>query len=108
MLVGLVGAAGLGITKSLRKEPFEGRGDGLLTIAMIAFDVQVTMGLVLWIAGRVPPRVDHPWIMLVAVLVGHAALLVARRRPPERGYTYAGFGMLLALLLVVGGIPWGG
>ncbi len=108
VLVGLVGAAGLGLTKHFQRHRFEGRGDGILTMAMIAFDIQVTMGLVLWIAGRMPPRVDHPWIMLVAVLVGHAALVFARRTAPERGYAYAGFGLLLALLLVAGGIPWGG
>lgn len=107
VLVALVGAAGLGITKFLQKQTFEGRGDSLFSVAMILFDIQVTIGLVLWIAGRVAPRVDHPWIMIVAVLVGHAALILARRRP-ERGYAIAGFGFLLSLLLVAGGIPWGG
>lgn len=106
VLVGLVGVAGLGITRFLQKQRFEGSGDGLMTVAMIAFDIQVTIGLILWFAGRMPPRVDHPWIMIVAVLVGHAALVLARRRPPEQGYGFAGFGLLLALVLVAGAIPW--
>ena len=107
VLVGLVGAAVLAVVKAARKAPFEGRGDAVFSIAMIAFDIQVTIGLILWIAGRIPPRVDHPWIMLVAVAVGHAGLILARRRP-ERGYVFASGGFALALLLVFGGIPWGG
>lgn len=107
VLVGMAAAAALGIVKALQKQTFVGRGDGLFATAMILFDIQVTIGFILWIAGRVPPRVDHPWIMLVAVVVGHAALILARRRP-DRGYAFAGFGLLLSLLLVAGGIPWGG
>lgn len=103
----LVGAAGWGIVSFVQKRSFEGRGDAVYAIAMTFFDIQVTIGLILWIAGRMPPRVDHPWIMLVAVLVGHAALILGRRRPAQ-GHAYAGFGLLLALLLVAGGIPWGG
>lgn len=107
VLGALLGAAGWGIVSFVRKRPFEGRGDAVYAVAMTLFDIQVTIGLILWIAGRMPPRVDHPWIMLVAVLVGHLGLILARRRPAQ-GHAYAGFGLVLALLLVAGGIPWAG
>lgn len=107
VLAGLVGAAAWGIAAAARSRVFEGRGDPVYAVAMTLFDIQVTIGLILWVAGRQPPRVDHTWIMLAAVLVGHAALVLARRRP-ERGHAYAAGGLVLALVLVAGGIPWGG
>lgn len=107
VLVAMVGTAVWGVTQAMRSASFDAGADRPFSLALILFDIQVALGLVLWIAGRMPPRVDHPWIMLVAVLVGHAALVMARRTSEDKGYRVAGLGFVVSLLLVAGGIPWG-
>lgn len=105
VLAALVAGAGLALVRWRQKAEWTPDKAKTIAMAMIAYDVQVLVGLILWIGGETP-RADHPYIMLVAVAVGHIAIARARKTEGERGYLVAGLGLVLVLLLTLAGIPW--
>lgn len=106
VLVALVAGAGFAILRWRQKAEWTPEKAKTIAMTMIAYDVQVLIGLILWIGGRTP-RADHPYIMLLALAVGHIAIARARKTEGERGYFVAGFGLVLVLVLTLAGIPWG-
>lgn len=93
---------------------------------LIALDVQVVLGLLLYFflsrftqaaladmggAMRSPElrfwAVEHALVMAVAAIVGHVGLFIAKRTAREGRASGAGtICLVVALLLVVVGIPW--
>ncbi|HYU20832.1 MAG TPA: hypothetical protein VEQ11_19265 [Chloroflexota bacterium] len=106
-VVGLVGSFGgwLGVLPPLAAAR---RAAAVYTIAL---DIQVLLGLVLWVGKGwygVPGfyRLEHPTIMLLALVVAHAGQIVARRAAqPTAAARSVAFGTAVSLVLVVIGIP---
>lgn len=106
-VVALVGALA-GWLGALPPIPAARRAASLYAIAL---DVQVLLGLLLWI-GRgwyATPgyfRFEHPTIMLLALVVAHGGQMAARRaKAPTAAARAVALGTLASLVLVVVGIP---
>ena len=108
VLLALLAAAVLGIYRYRTRVEFE---PSLFQIAVMTVDIQVAIGIVIWIfddgwSETFFFKVLHPAFMLIALAVAHMGLVLAKRRNDERSYLLAGGSSLLALLLIVMGIPW--
>lgn len=106
VLVVLVAAAAVALLRWRQKAAFSAQQARPFAMAMVFYDIQVLLGLILWIGGETP-RADHPYIMLLALAVGHIGLARARKSEGERAYFTVGLGLTLTLLLTLAGIPWG-
>lgn len=97
--------------KWYQRDAWENPDRRLPLFATIAIDIEVLIGIVLWIGqGRWSgdpffTSILHPIIMLAALAVAHAAMSRSRaQRGPDR-HRIVGLGLLLALILMVLGIP---
>jgi heme A synthase len=85
------------------------RRSGLVYI--IALDVQVLLGIVLWLGkgglGLQPPfRLEHPLTMILAAVVAHVGQVMARRaKTPKAAARAVTIAVAVSLVLVVLGIP---
>jgi hypothetical protein len=112
VLVALAGAAIYGVVRALRRDPWSSGAARPFALAAVALDIQVLIGIVLWVVSRgweANPfvAVIHPVVMLLAVGVAHVAVRRARTNgtsPPA--YWIGGLGTLGSLALVVAAIPW--
>lgn len=85
---------------------------GPFSFTMILVDLQVTLGLIVYVVGKFWESSDapllayvHPIVMLVALGVGHAMLGRARREQMVAdAYARAGSGLLAATVLILIGI----
>ncbi len=105
VLVVLIAAPVMALLRWRQKAEWSGEKAKPFAMAMVLYDIQVLIGIILWIVGG-SPRADHPYIMLVALVVGHVAIGRARKTEGERGYLIAGAGLAITLLLTLAGIPW--
>ena len=108
VLLALLAAAVFGVYRYRARVEFE---PSLFQIAVMTVDIQVAIGIVIWIfddgwSETFFFKVLHPAFMLLALAVAHMGLVVAKRRNDERSYLLVGGSSLLALLLIVMGIPW--
>ena len=106
VLIVLVGAVVMALLRWRQKAEWSPATAKPFAMAMVAYDIQVLIGIILWIVGETP-RADHPYIMLVALVVGHIGIARARKTEGERGYFVAGMALAITLLLTLAGIPWG-
>lgn len=84
---------------------------GPFQIGLMAVDIQVAIGIVIWIfddgwSETFFFKYLHPAFMLAALAIAHLGLIMARRRNETRSYLFIGGTYLLSLLLIVGAIPW--
>ena len=85
------------------------RRAGVLYI--IALDVQVLIGIVLWLGKggmALPPpfRLEHPLTMILAAVAAHVGQVLARRaRTPQAAARSVAIAVIVSLILVVVGIP---
>ncbi len=106
----LVLLAALGAIVSLAYALSLGRVDRSARVLPIAFtallDLQVLLGIGLVIGGVFPDKaVGHLVMMVLALVVTHGASVMARRAGTERREMVIRLlGIVLALLLIVGGI----
>lgn len=80
-------------------------------VAAIIVDVQVTLGIILYIFNQGWElgffiAVIHPVLMLAAVAVLHITVKRARTQGGPPAHSTAAIGLLITLVLVVGAIPW--
>ena len=105
----VVGAgAVVGLLRYRRRAAWE---PGLFQLGVMSVDIQVAIGIVIWIVDDAWSetfffRILHPAFMLAALAVAHTGLALAKRRNDERSSLLAGGSSLVALLLIVMGIPW--
>jgi uncharacterized membrane protein len=87
--------------------------DKVFKISAILFDIQVTLGFVVYVVEQTWSSDDnfiarvHPLLMLIALGVLHMALSRARKQASSASYMTLLVGSLASLALVIGGIPWG-
>ena len=108
VLAAVSAAAVFGIYRYWARADFE---TGIYQLAAMTVDIQVTIGIVIWIVDDGWSetfffKVLHPAFMLAALAVAHVGLALAKRRNDARSNLLAGSASLVALLLIVMGIPW--
>ena len=112
VLAGLVG--GLVVAFAASRRPGEAFANPVFSGIAIVVDVQVTLGIILWIFNEGWNEnffiaVIHPVAMLVALGLLHIAIARGRkaaRTDHAQGNRIVGVGMLVALVLIVAAIPW--
>jgi hypothetical protein len=106
-VIGLVGALGAWLGSLPPRET--ARRAGLIYV--IALDVQLLIGIVLWIgkgAMALPPpyRLEHPLTMILAAVAAHAGQVLARRsKTPKGAARTVAIAVAVSLVLVILGIP---
>lgn len=112
VLAALLGGIVIGFGAGRR--PGEAFANPIYSAVAMIVDIQVTLGLILWIFNRgwdegVFIGYIHPVVMLLALGVAHVAIARGRRRAASdhaAGNRIVAFGLLLALVLVVSAVPW--
>lgn len=106
LVVAVLGWLGQGVSEKTARQ-------GMLLYAL-TLDVQVLLGIVIWLleqrwaGGERFFRFEHPLIMLIALAVVHIAAARARRASgPLAAARTRAVGVVLSLVLVLLGIPWG-
>ena len=108
VLLALVGGAGIGFVRNSRGEPWQ---EGFFSLAVIVVDVQVLLGIIIWIfdsgweAGFFF-AVLHPLLMLGALAIAHIGLVRARKLNESRSNLIIAWSFLASLVLVVVAVPW--
>jgi hypothetical protein len=128
VLLALVVALARAVAGWRAKRPFAARDEAAGRVLVAAVDVQVLLGLVLYVflspissAGFRDPgaalwqatlrffTIEHPFAMVLALVVLHAGNVRAKQlgADPQRHRTVA-IAAALALVLIAGSIPWPG
>ena len=92
---------------ALRTErPTTSRDRVLMAVFTGLLDLQLLLGVGMIVAGILyPALIGHIAMMLLAVVVAHAASVLARKAPdPRRAHAMRLAGVLGALVLILGGI----
>ncbi len=110
VLLGLIVAVGYGFSRPSDAAPLRKDTARTFTIALIMLDIQVLIGILLWIVDRgwdldVFRAWIHPVGMLIALGVGHAVVGRATRSGGTGAYRTAALGILATLVIVAATIP---
>lgn len=105
LLAGLLALA-YSLTAAFRNDDWDRPGRTFFSIFVGVMDLQVLLGVILiFVRAFYPALWGHLTMMIVAAVIGHVALALNKRRPPERqSHWLAVAGTALPLFLVVGGI----
>ena len=108
VLIALLAGAAIGLYRYRTQRSWE---PSLFQLGAMTVDIQVTIGIVIWIVDdgwseTFFYKILHPAFMLAALAIAHVGLALARRRDDVRSNLLAGGSFLVALVLVVMGIPW--
>lgn len=115
-----------GVVGYLQKAPYGGSDRGLSIASVIAVDLQLTLGVVLYAlspfvrTALADPGaamkdshlrllfVEHPFTMVLGVVLVHVGHAMAKRaeRPDPSRHRIAALMTLLGLLLILSRIPW--
>lgn len=89
----------------IARRPYARPGRIVMAVFVGLLDLQVLIGLVLFLGGRRPPGIHgHLTWMLLAAIVLHVASALARRRPEPARHVLPLAGSLLASSLIAAGI----
>ena len=110
VLAVLLGVGILGVTRAAQGTPWSGASERPFSLATIIFDLQLALGIVLWIGNKGWDqdffiKVIHPVGMLLAAGVAHMALVRARKIDGPSSYRIAGAGLIIALVIVASVVP---
>ena len=110
VLVALVVALVYGFSRPLGSAPLDKSTARPFTLGLIMLDVQVLIGILVWIAGRgweleAFRAWIHPAGMLIALGVGHGLVGRATKSGEAGGYRAAALGILVTLVIVAATIP---
>ncbi len=107
-VIGLVGAIAGWLGSMPPRET--ARRAGLIYI--IALDVQLLIGIVIWLGrggfGALPQpfRLEHPLVMILAAVAAHVGQVMARRaKTPKAAARAVAIAIAVSLVLVLVGIP---
>lgn len=108
VLVALLGGALLGFYRYRIGAAWDDRP---FQIGVMTVDIQVAIGIVIWLfddgwSETFFFKILHPAFMLAALAIAHLGLIMARRRDESRSYLFVSGTFVLALLLIIGAIPW--
>lgn len=108
VLIALIGTVVVGF---MRTSSASSPTDRWLQWVAILFDIQVTIGIILYFANQGWDEggfiaVFHPLAMLAAIAVFHIGLSRGRSREGGAGWRTVALMTLLSIVLVIAGIPW--
>jgi len=105
LLVGLVALAYFAYSVATKKGD-EKLGRILGSVFVGTLDLQVLLGILMVVLGNFyPALIGHLAMMIGAVVIAHGAMAMAKTAQPEARRSALRFGgVLIALLLIVGGI----
>jgi hypothetical protein len=108
VLLALGGGAVLGFVRNSRGEPWN---DGPFAFAVIVVDVQVLLGVIVWIFNSGWDAgfffaVLHPLFMLIALGLAHLGLIRARKLDEPRSNLIMAWSLVASLALVIAAVPW--
>lgn len=108
VVLALVATAIIALTRSSRAEA---PTDRWLQWVAILFDIQVTIGVVLYLFNQGWEQGGfiaywHPIGMIAAVAVFHIGLSSGRKAPEGNGWKIISLMTVLSLVLVIAAIPW--
>lgn len=111
VLVALVAAAGLALTRSRAGAAWAEGADRPFAIASVLFDIQLTLGIILWIGTQAWSDnlfigVIHPLGMIAAAGVLHVFIGRARKAASAQSYRTVLIGLAATVVLVLLAIPW--
>ena len=107
VLAALIGGTILALIRHRQRVQWSPEAVKPFAMTMALFDIQVLTGLILVFVNGLPEgRPDHPFIMFVALVIGHISAGKARKIESDRGYFVVGRGLALVLLLTFLAIPW--
>lgn len=104
-------AAGTSLWKWYQRASWENSDRRLPLFATTAVDIEVLIGIVLWIGeGRWSgdpffTSILHPIIMLTALAVAHISMSRSRAQRGAERHRIVGIGLLLALIIIAVGVP---
>ncbi len=110
VLAVLLSGGVLGVAKFIRDVAWSDGAERPFTLVTIIFDLQLAIGIVLWIANEgwnqdFFIQVIHPIGMLLAAALAHVLVSRAGKLAETRGYLLAGGGLLAALAVVALSVP---
>lgn len=108
VLVALVGGIGVGIARYRSKDDWNA---SLFQLAVMVVDIQVTIGLAIYLFYDGWPRdtfyeIIHPGAMILALVVAHAGFAVAKKRKSTESWLIVSGSFAVSLILIIGAIPW--
>lgn len=90
---------------TIRGRSFSKSSAILLRTLVVVVDIQVLLGVAMYIGGARPDGVlRHLALMVIALVVLHVTSSARKRKPAEAGYRGALVGVVAALALIVLGI----
>lgn len=107
LLVGIV----RGLMGWLRGATWESRDRQIALLATTALDIQLLLGIVLWLGQRrwsdgVFLGIIHPVVMIVAIVIAHAASLQAKKAASDTAkFRALAVGLIVAMFLITAAIP---
>ena len=122
----LILAALITVTKALvgwlGRRPWDKLDDRLGMALTIAIDIQVLIGLLIWIgrgwAGQIPHAmsdsvlrfiaIEHPILMLIGIVLAHVGRSRSRRGGSDLAqHRAAAIFYLLSMAMILAAVPWG-
>lgn len=100
-----------GLMGWLRGGRWEARDRQLALLATTALDIQLLLGLVLWIGQSrwndgVFFRIIHPLVMISAIVIAHVASLQAKKATSDTAkFRALAVGLIVAMVLITAAIP---
>lgn len=85
--------------------------ESVFQLGVMTVDIQVLIGIAIWIERKGWNysfffKILHPSSMLLALVVAHLGLALAKRRSDVRSYLVIGGSFTISLVLIVAAIPW--
>jgi len=111
VLAGVLATIVVGFTSARAGRPWQGN-DGLYRITAVVIDIQVAIGIILWLGTQAWSTENafiayiHPVAMLGALGVFHAFVGKGRKAGEPSAHRSMAIGAIIALVLMVLGIPW--
>lgn len=111
VLIVVIAMPALGFVRYSRNAPWSTGSDRPFALGAVVVDIEIALGVVLWIGTRAWDSgfffaVIHPVSMLAAVAALHIGVGRARRVSARSSYLVVAIAYLIALVLVVAGVPW--
>lgn len=107
LLVGIV----RGLTGWLRGATWEPRDRQVALLVTTALDIQLLLGVVLWLGMLRESRsvffgIVHPVVMIVAIAIAHVASLQAKKAASDTAkFRALAIGLIVAMFLITAAIP---
>lgn len=107
ILIGLIAAVFLAFNAMRKDQAWDGSPKRLGRLTMILADIQLLMGIFLWVYFIYFMAVEHAVMMFIAIVLIHIGYIRAKKAPSVRQANKSQFLFyLIALIMILVAIPW--